>query len=693
MTVSVHSDSFEGLDEATYMRRKRAWAMYDWANSAFATTILAAVLPAYYSGVAGATLPSEATATSYWSLTLSISLLIVAVLSPILGTISDVMRGKKKFLSVFVGIGVVGTGLLAFVGTGDWLLASLLFVVGRVGFSASIVFYDSLLPHVARPDDVDRLSTTGYAIGYLGGGLLLAINIGMIFVLGAETGARLSFVSVAIWWAVFSIPLLRIVPEPPAAALARAGQNVVRASVNQLRATFADLRQYRELFKFLVAFLIYNDGIGTIIGIAVIYGAELGLGTLELIGALLLVQFVGIPFSFVFGRIPYKDEPHRAFFLAFILLNLALLPVAALGGKALLPDDLTGAPLPDYPAEGAAVGTGVYTTTGDAVRRGVIAQADSSLSVVPAPDVWATRTEPDATFEGDKLVYGSASAPDAAYSLTYNGQRVELFYSEGPDRGIFRVILDGAPVEFDDSDSDLQPGEIDAYRKTVRWNNRLTIEADGAGVHTLVVRNTGQRDSRSAGTRLDVGRVEVLPPARRVNLGVVLGLLAGVELAALALAWAVLGRLVARLAGTLNTKRAVLLALLIYSVIATLGYFVDSVLEFWLLAWLVAVVQGGSQALSRSLYASMSPRAKSGEFFGFFSVMEKFAGIIGPAIFAAVVVVFDSSRPAVFSLIALFILGGWLLTRVDVDEGRRAAQAEDAALFSSGAVKGDPAAR
>ena len=123
--------------------------MYDWANSAFATTILAVVLPIYYSQVAGATLPSKAIATSYWSIGLSVSLFIVAILSPILGTISDVMRGKKRFLSLFAGLGIVGTGLLVLVDTGDWLLASLLFVLGRIGFTGSIVFYDALLPHVA----------------------------------------------------------------------------------------------------------------------------------------------------------------------------------------------------------------------------------------------------------------------------------------------------------------------------------------------------------------------------------------------------------------------------------------------------------------------------------------------------------------------------------------------------------------
>ncbi|MFN2235116.1 MAG: MFS transporter, partial [Anaerolineales bacterium] len=184
------------LDEKEYKRRIRAWTMYDWANSAFATTIMAAVLPVYYSQVAGATLPSAAIATAYWSTGLSISIFIVALLSPILGTISDVMRGKKRFLSFFVTIGVIGTGLLVLVDTGDWFLASILFVVGRIGFAGANVFYDALLPHIAKEEDLDVVSTRGYALGYLGGGLLLAINIVMIQI-NPGWGSRLSFLSVA----------------------------------------------------------------------------------------------------------------------------------------------------------------------------------------------------------------------------------------------------------------------------------------------------------------------------------------------------------------------------------------------------------------------------------------------------------------------------------------------------------------
>ncbi|HHH82738.1 MAG TPA: MFS transporter [Chloroflexi bacterium] len=510
--ATLTSAALGQLSEQEYKRRIRAWTMYDWANSAFATTILAAVLPIYYSQVAGATLPSPAIATAYWARGLSISLFITALLSPILGTISDVMRGKKRFLSIFVGMGTLATGLLVLVERGDWLLASILFIFGRVGFTAANVFYDALLPHVARESDRDRVSTRGYAMGYLGGGLLLAINVVMIQMLPGTWGPRFSFLSVAIWWAVFSIPLFRRVPEPPAAtAKLSPGENVVSVSFKRLWETLRDIRQYRELFKYLLAFLIYNDGIGTIIGVAAIYGAELGFGSTELVLALLLVQFVGIPFSLIFGRLPSKDERRRPFHLAFILYNLVALPLVGVLGAHLLPASLTS------------------------------------------------------------------------------------------------------------------------------------------------------------------------------NLGAIIGMIVAVEALGLGLAWLVGESLFSGLANTMDTKRSILLALLVYAVIAVWGYFLNTVIEFWFLAWMVAVVQGGSQALSRSLYASMSPAAKSGEFFGLFGIMEKFSAIFGPLIFSAAVAAFGSSRPAVLSIIAFFVVGGLLLITVNVEEGRRVAHAEDQAFLQANA--------
>jgi UMF1 family MFS transporter len=330
----------------------------------------------------------------------------------------------------------------------------------------------------------------------------------MIQFLPGTWGPRLSFLSVAIWWALFSIPVFRQVPEPPAAtASLEEGESVIGVSFKRLWGTIVDIRQYKELFKFLLAFLIYNDGIGTIIGVAAIYGAELGFGAIELTLALLLVQFVGIPFSLIFGRLPSKGESRRPFFLAFILYNLVMLPAGGILGLRLLPEAITS------------------------------------------------------------------------------------------------------------------------------------------------------------------------------NLGGIIGLIVAVEAVGLLFAFVLGNTLFSGFAKRFDTKNSITLALVVYAIIAVWGFFLNSVIEFWFLAWMVAMVQGGSQALSRSLYASMSPAAKSGEFFGLFGIMEKFSAIIGPLIFSAAVTTFGNSRPAVLSLIAFFIVGGLLLTFVDVEEGRRVARAEDAAYL------------
>ncbi len=710
------------IDEATYKKRIRAWTLYDWANSAFATTILAAVLPAYYSEVAGSSLPSAAVATAYWTTTLSISLIIVALISPILGTVADVMRGKKKLLSIFVGIGVLGTGFLVLVSTGDWVLASVFFIVGRVGFAAANVFYDALLPHVARPEDQDSVSARGYAVGYLGGGLLLAVNVAMIFILGSETGARLSFLSVAVWWGLFSIPIFRQVPEPPSAGVDLGpGRGIVRVSFSRLGDTLQDLRRYKELFKYLIAFLIYNDGIGTIIGVAVIYGAELGFGTTELILAILLVQFVGIPFSLVFGRIPRSDDPNHAVYLAFVVYNIIALPLAGIIGARAFPADSVGAAPAPFVASGETVGEGTYGITDasleftggwDTVDAATVAEQtgairDAAGSFTPIAfglavvglmlAVWIARRRPRKTGKApwavisvstvalvallvaalgqlimltapDPLAYATTSGSESEVEFTFNGERVELTHSTGPDHGVWQVEVDGRPLIEDD-----ETVEIDATNETLRYGVRTSIDAGTPGVHTIAI--------RAEQGLLSIGEFEVLPPDRTSNLGFILGSLLIVEVLGLALA-ALFGKQVfARAAGSMTTKKAIILALIAYAFIATWGFFLDAVIEFWYLAWMVAVVQGGSQALSRSLYASMSPTSVSGEFFGFFSVMSKFSSILGPVIFAGAVAVFGNSRPAVLSLIVFFIVGIVLLQRVDVDEGRRVAAEADRRLL------------
>ena len=563
----------------SYRRIVNAWCMYDWANSAFATTILAAVLPIYYSQVAGATLPSEAVATAYWGVGLSLSLLIVAVLAPILGTISDVMRGKKRFLAIFVGLGVAGTGLLVLVSTGDWLLASILFVLGRIGFTGANVFYDALLPHVASEDDRDRVSTRGFALGYLGGGLMLAINVVMIELLPGTWGPRLSFLSVAIWWAVFSIPVMTRVPEPPAAtAKLGRGENVIAVSFRRLWETFKDIRHYRQLFKYLVAFLIYNDGIGTIIAMAAIYGAELGFGRAELILALLLVQFVGIPFSLIFGRLPSRAEVRRPFYLAFIAFNLFALPLVGLIGASALPGEITGALLPPYETTATAVGEGVYLAGED----GLTFEGTWEMAIIPAEEL---RVDEDAT-------HAVSHEAGARYELAYNGQEVEITYSTGPEGGIWAVDVDAQTVL--DADTG-DPLTLDGYNPTVRHGVRHTIRALEPGEHLLSVVNTGEQHLDSQGTAMTVAQADVLPPIRQSNLPMIIGLIAIVEVVGILFAL-LLGRpLFSGLAETLDTRRSIILALTFYAVIAMWGFVLDSVLEFWFLAWMVAVVQGGSR--------------------------------------------------------------------------------------------------
>ena len=236
-------------------------------------------------------------------------------------------------------------------------------------------------------------------------------------------------------------------------------------------------------------------------------------------------------------------------------------------------------------------------------------------------------------------------------------------------------------------DDDEEPIFIEAYNPSVHDGVEIDLTVARAGENQLFIVNTASADPDSTDTTMVIGESEVLPPARSSDLATILALLAVVEIVGLALATIFARPLFGDLAETMTTKRTIILALIVYAVIAVWGFMLDSVIEFWFLAFMVAVVQGGSQALSRSLYASMSPTALSGEFFGFFSVMSKFSAIVGPLLFTAAVVVFGSSRPAVLSLIVFFVIGIVLLGRVDEDRGREAAKEADAAAAAAGVIE------
>jgi UMF1 family MFS transporter len=294
----------------------RAWALYDWANSAMVTTVVAAVFPIYYYKVAGAGLP-PGVATQRFALCTTIALATAAVLAPFLGVVADLTAAKKKFLGAFLVLGASAVAAMFCIDAGEWRLASALYILASVGAAGSAVFYDSLLPHVARDDELHRVSTAAYALGYLGGGLLLALQAAWIAHpewLGLPSGpdlppraqtlpVRLALISVAGWWVVFSVPLFRRVREPHVANPCPWNGATLTTAARHFAHTLRHLRSYRHAFLFMAAFLLYNDGLQTIIKMASIYGAEIGISSQALLLAILLVQFVGIPCTLLFARV------------------------------------------------------------------------------------------------------------------------------------------------------------------------------------------------------------------------------------------------------------------------------------------------------------------------------------------------------------------------------------------------------
>ena len=293
-----------------------AWALYDWANSVFATTVIAGFFPVffkeYWSDGADAVV-----STARLGFANSVASAFLLVAAPVLGALADGTGGRKRFLGVFTTVGIAMSALLWFVPQGDWATASMVYVLASAGFSGAIVFYDALIVSVAKPARYDEVSAFGFALGYLGGGVLFAVNVAMTLapsffgLADAAEAVRLSFVSVAVWWLVFSIPLFAFVREGPAStaadAVARGASKLravavrARGSLGALARTFREYRAHRMAGLFLLAYFFYIDGVHTIIRMAVDYGLSLGFPAESLIVALLLTQFVGFPAALAFG--------------------------------------------------------------------------------------------------------------------------------------------------------------------------------------------------------------------------------------------------------------------------------------------------------------------------------------------------------------------------------------------------------
>jgi UMF1 family MFS transporter len=420
----------------------RAWALYDVANSAWITTVMTAVFPDFFVALGKGAGLADAVARSRFAFASSVAVVLTGLVGPLLGAVADFRGNKKGFLAAFVAAGVAATAAMTFISSGNWIFALATFVLGKVAVMSSLAFYNSLLPSVARPDEVDRVSTAGFALGYLGGGFLLVVNLAMIaapqrFLLpDTGTAVRFAFLTVAVWYALFSLPLFRRVKEPVRRLQSGESdaESVLKVAVRRLATTFRELRAHRDAGLLLLAFLVYNDAVNTIIAMAVIFGGEIGIPLPAMMTTLVVVQLVGVPFSFLFGL----------------------------------------------------------------------------------------------------------------------------------------------------------------------------------------------------------------------------------------------------LADRVGAKRAIFLALGVYSAISVYAFALRTATQFLVMGVLVGTVQGGAQALARSLFASMIPRHKAGEMFGFFGVFDRFGGAIGTFVFGVVLATAGSSRPAILTLIVFFAVGALLLARVDVERGRRLAREAEA---------------
>jgi len=291
-------------------REKFSWSLYDWANSVFATTVLAGFFPLFFKSFWAGDL-DDATSTALLGTVSSVAGLIIVLIAPILGAMADLSRNKKLFLLIFALLGIISTSILFFISYGFWEWSLIIFGLSIIGFSGANIFYDSLLIDVSSDEDRNYVSSMGYALGYLGGGILFLVNVLMYlypsyFNLNSQTeGILYSFLSVALWWFVFSMPLFLFVKQKKINDIADF-KNPFKQSFIRVLNTFREIKKYKAVLIFLIAYWFYIDAIDTIVRMAVAYGTDLGFDSSKLIIALIFTQFIGFPATFAYGYLAEK---------------------------------------------------------------------------------------------------------------------------------------------------------------------------------------------------------------------------------------------------------------------------------------------------------------------------------------------------------------------------------------------------
>jgi len=300
-----------------------SWALYDWANSAFATTVMAGFFPIFFKSYWASNL-SDAESTFAIGSVNSLVGLLIAFSAPVLGALADAGDSKRKFLFSFAFLGIIATGYLFFIPESSWKLAVVFYGIGVIGFSGGNIFYDSLLVTVSKEKERNRVSALGFSLGYLGGGILFLLNVAMFLYpnwFGLENQIEAvvwSFLSVAVWWLIFSLPIYLNVKEPVQNASKKQINTVIADAFENLLNTAKSIKKFKSAVIFLLAYFLYMDGVDTIIRMATSYGSDIGLSATSMIQALLLTQFIGFPATLVFGY--YADRFGYKYSLSFAII-------------------------------------------------------------------------------------------------------------------------------------------------------------------------------------------------------------------------------------------------------------------------------------------------------------------------------------------------------------------------------------
>ena len=602
------------LDQKSDPQAVKGYAFYDWAKSAFETSVTVAVLPAWYAylflkanGLTTTIGSIEMQGDAVWSFAVAFGTLFIAIISPSLGVIADRRRIKMWWLRILTYVGAGSTFLLAFapllpVDT-QWIWLMVFFMLANVGLNGAGVFYNALLPHMGTDDEMDRISNLAFAYGYLGGGILLLLHLIMVLSLTGDWVIPFVMASSGIWWYGFALVTFKLVPEPPIEnEMPSLGfVSSAKLAISEIRKTLSEVQKFRTLFIYMLAYFFFIDGINSVTALGGVFGSTvLGITTVDLIVTILAIQFVAWPSALMFtslsngGKIPMVNlwGPNR---FKIMIIN-------GIGTKRALNVSLVGWVILCF----AALSFAPLEYTDHTDYQVQIEEVDGEWFYTPHANILDT---PIALVEGgDEQIWAESSL--LSWGIVQQNEDISdaiIYEWAGFDD-------DGNAIAV--SIASLTPGEIASLTESFE-DTRFSIS----------VRDTSTMVGIDHPTNLGDGVIDFIPETVRDKVWGPLQLSVGIQ--------------------------------------------------FLILGCAMGTLLGGSQGLARSMFGQMVPETRSAEFFGFFGFFGKVAAFIGPLLYGFMTVMYDS-RMGILSIAVLILIGAVMMRMVDLEEGRLDAQAEDA---------------